>query len=102
MNQVGADNFIDAETDDDDHDESPSKEVMATQDDGDLMPSTQTEDDPALEQEVDASKQVWGRLLSEEDSSVRLNVLEGPGPFTIGRAPSSSLRIDNPVRAQRP
>ena len=77
-----------ADTDDDD-DEPPAAQASheaATQEDADAG----TDDDAAT-----AAPRVWGRLMAEGDSTVSL-VLEGDGPFTIGRKVDSSLRIDNP------
>ena len=68
-----------------------------TEDEEDEAHATQSDaldDAPPSNEAAAAISRVWGRLLSAEDSTVAL-VLEGDGPFVIGRNASCDLRVAN-------
>ncbi len=79
---------------DGDTDEDEPAVAPATQcDDLSNLAATQEEitaaDEPAAPAPI-----VYGRLLSEADSSVQLILDDSASEFTLGRAGNSSLRID--------
>ena len=75
-----------------------------TDEDEPVAPATQYDDLSnlaATQEEITAADEpaapapiVYGRLLSEADSSVQLILDDSASEFTLGRAGNSSLRID--------